>query len=79
VVISFTFRRERKLNLEEKLKSIKKKIMIGGENLVDKSQDQEDFLQRAMKELQIRKKEQKKLRISLTSVLVRLICGLNSL
>jgi hypothetical protein len=67
------FHRERKLDLEEKLKFIKKKIMIGGENLVDKSKDQEEFLQRAMKELQVRKEEQKKLRISLTSVLVRLM------
>jgi hypothetical protein len=71
--LACNFYRERKLDLEEKLRSIKKKIMIGGENLVDKSKDQEEFLQRAMKELQVRKEEQKKLRISLTSVLVGLV------
>lgn len=56
--------------MEEKLKSIQKKIMVGGENLLDKSQEQEAFLQNSMKELQERRKEQIKLQTSLSSKMV---------
>jgi len=52
------------------LKQIKKKIMIGGDNLLDKSQEQEQFLQRAMHELTAQKEEQEKLQASLTCIVV---------
>ena len=44
--------------------------MIGGENLLDKSQQQERFLQNALHELEAKENEQKKLRNSLSSIVV---------
>lgn len=50
-----------KLNLQHKLKSLQKKILVGGENLLDKSQQQEELLLRSMREINLRKEEEAKL------------------
>lgn len=50
-----------RIGLSQKLKSLQRKILVGGENLLDKSQEQEELLLRSMKEISLRKEEEAKL------------------
>ncbi|CAG7824190.1 unnamed protein product [Allacma fusca] len=52
---------QQKASLQDRYKSIRKKILVGGENLLDKSQQQEQLLQHSMQELEQKKEEEKQL------------------
>ncbi|RZF37953.1 hypothetical protein LSTR_LSTR005453 [Laodelphax striatellus] len=45
-------------HLQEKLESLEKKILVGGENLLDKAAEQEKLLEESAKELEKRKSEE---------------------
>ncbi|XP_039288788.1 kinesin-like protein KIF3A [Nilaparvata lugens] len=48
--------------LQEKLESLEKKILVGGENLLDKAEEQEKLLEESAKELEKRKTEEEMLK-----------------
>lgn len=58
---AFRQHEEQKRTLHDRLESLQKKILIGGVNLLDKSQEQEELLQRSMKEIQQKREEEKQL------------------
>lgn len=53
--INFNFRRTETEELKKKLESLEKKIIVGGENLLEKVENQEHLLEQAAKELDERK------------------------
>jgi kinesin family protein 3/17 len=60
-VLTWKQTEEQKLKLQHRLKSLNQKILVGGENLLEKSQAQEELLLRSMREISERKEEEKKL------------------
>ena len=48
--------------LENKLSAIQKKIIVGGENLLEKAEEQERMLEESAKELEERKRKEDELR-----------------
>jgi len=69
-VITWKEKQQRKTDLQEKLMSLQEKIMVGGFSLLDKSIEQEAYLQRSMQELQERRAEKARLRTSLNCKIV---------
>ena len=57
---TFVFRDEQAL-LQTKLAAIEKKIIVGGENLLEKAEEQEKLLEQSAKELDERKAKYEKL------------------
>lgn len=53
--INFNFRRNETEELKKKLENLEKKIIVGGENLLEKVETQEHLLEQAAKELEERK------------------------
>jgi len=51
-----------KANLKEKLESLEKKVLVGGENLLEKAEAQEQLLEKSAKELEERRAEELKLK-----------------
>lgn len=56
------FLRALKSNLKEKLESLEKKVLVGGENLLEKAEAQEKLLETSARELQLRHAEEIKLK-----------------
>ncbi|KAL0269802.1 UNVERIFIED_CONTAM: hypothetical protein PYX00_007412 [Menopon gallinae] len=54
-----------KSNLKEKLESLEKKVLLGGENLLEKAEAQEKLLEKSAKELEQRRKEEAQLKQAL--------------
>lgn len=61
-MLSLAFCREEQEQLEHKLAAIQRKIIVGGENLLEKAEEQERMLQESAKELEERKKKEELLR-----------------
>lgn len=57
--------RQLKSNLKEKLESLEKKVLLGGENLLEKAEAQEKLLEKSAKELEQRRKEEAQLKQAL--------------
>lgn len=51
-----------KNNLKEKLESLEKKVLVGGENLLEKAEAQQQLLETSAKELELRQAEELKLK-----------------
>lgn len=62
---AFKQQEEQKKTLHVRLESLQKKILVGGVNLLDKSQEQEELLQRSMKEILQKREEEKQLQTHL--------------
>ncbi|KAJ8297503.1 hypothetical protein KUTeg_024034 [Tegillarca granosa] len=56
---------EEQEQLTQKLAAIEKKIIVGGENLLEKAEEQEKMLEESAKELEDRKRKEEELRIAL--------------
>ena len=54
--------REEQEQLANKLQQIEKKIIVGGENLLEKAEEQERMLQESAKELEETRKKEEELR-----------------
>ena len=61
-VFFFFFNRYETMALKEKLESLEKKILVGGENLLEKAEVQEHLLEASAKELDERVKLENELR-----------------
>ena len=59
------FYREEQAQLTNKLAAIEKKIIVGGENLLEKAEEQERLLEESAKELENRKSKAEELRKAL--------------
>lgn len=59
------FCREEQDHLSQKLAAIEKKIIVGGENLLEKAEEQERMLEESAKELEERKMREEELRKAL--------------
>lgn len=59
--INFIFREEQE-QLSAKLAAIEKKIIVGGENLLEKAEEQERMLESSQQELEERKAKEEELR-----------------
>lgn len=57
--------REEQDHLSQKLAAIEKKIIVGGENLLEKAEEQERMLEESAKELEERKMREEELRKAL--------------
>ena len=57
--------------LQQRLAAIERKIIVGGENLLDKAEEQERLLEESAKELEQRKSKEEKLRKALEEKEVR--------
>ncbi|CAL8123332.1 unnamed protein product [Orchesella dallaii] len=58
---AFKQHEEQKRTLHDRLENLQKKILVGGVNLLDKSQEQEELLQRSMREIMQKREEEKQL------------------
>ncbi|ODN06197.1 Kinesin-like protein KIF3A [Orchesella cincta] len=58
---AFKQHEEQKRTLHDRLESLQKKILVGGVNLLDKSQEQEELLQRSLREIMQKREEEKQL------------------
>ena len=63
-VICLTFRNEHDA-LREKLQNLEKKILVGGENLLEKAEVQEQLLEASARELEERRRKEEQLRQAL--------------
>ena len=63
-IICLTFRNEHE-DLREKLQNLEKKILIGGENLLEKAEVQEQLLEASARELEERRRKEEQLRQAL--------------
>jgi len=61
----YSFHREEQQMLQQKLAEMEKKILVGGENLLEKAEAQERMLEDSAKELEERKKKEEQLRKTL--------------
>ena len=57
-MIFFQFLREEQKNLAEKLQQIEKKIIVGGENLLEKAEQQAKLLEQSEKEIEKQRERQ---------------------
>lgn len=62
---AFRQNEEQKKGLQDRLDSLQKKILVGGVNLLDKSQEQEELLQRSLREIMQKREEEKQLQTHL--------------
>lgn len=60
-----------KNNLKEKLESLEKKVLVGGENLLEKAEAQQELLETSAKELELRQAEELKLKQAIEEKEVR--------
>lgn len=61
-LLFFLITREEQRNIKDKLSQIEKKIIVGGENLLEKAEEQERLLEESAKELERRTAKQGLLR-----------------
>jgi kinesin family member 3A len=66
--------RAEQLALQQKLQQIEKKIIVGGENLLEKAEEQERLLEESAKELEERRQKAEALRKALEEKEVTLHC-----
>jgi len=59
------FLRSEQAALQQKLSQIEKKIIVGGENLLEKAEEQEKLLEESARELEERKQKAESLRKAL--------------
>ena len=63
--MQFNWISEEEVRLRQKLASLESKVIVGGENLLDRVEHQASLLEEARKELEIRKAKEDLLRIQL--------------
>lgn len=51
--------------MKDKLKSLESKVLVGGENLLEKAEEQQQLLEQSAKELQLRKINEERLQTHL--------------
>ena len=61
----YLLNRDEQEQLHQKLAAIEKKLIVGGENLLEKAEEQERLLEESAKELQDRKGKEEELRKAL--------------
>ncbi|XP_077284900.1 kinesin-like protein 64D [Arctopsyche grandis] len=57
--------KQQQIDLKDKLKSLESKVLVGGENLLEKAEAQQKLLEQTSKELQLRKIEEERLQTHL--------------
>jgi len=69
--------------LQQKLAQIEKKIIVGGENLLEKAEEQEKLLEESAKELEDRRQKAESLRkaleekeVTLVSLSIQFVAGM---
>lgn len=65
IVCCTLWSRAEQLALQQKLQQIEKKIIVGGENLLEKAEEQERLLEESAKELEERRQKAESLRKAL--------------
>jgi hypothetical protein len=77
-ILSFSSREEQDA-LQVKLSAIEKKIIVGGENLLEKAEEQERLLEESAKELEDRQRKEEELKKALEEKEVKIsMQGLNN-